>query len=150
MAFASRQGGNLDIWVVDCDGKNLQRVTSDPGDETRPAWSPDGNQLAYNRENVPAQRWEIWCIDLRKPGRPRFLAYGVAPEWDALGERITFLRPDPLRSPLTLWTVPVPGDPSLQDPPIARLPVECRTGPRWNAAGQWAVQPTAAAVRAGP
>jgi len=35
-----------DVYVLDADGENLQRITDD-GQSRRPTWSPDGNQLAF-------------------------------------------------------------------------------------------------------
>lgn len=57
IAFASNRtadpdsNSNSDIWIVaahDQDmSKTLQRVTTNPGADTRPIWHPDGKSLAY-------------------------------------------------------------------------------------------------------
>ena len=39
--------GGSDIFVVNTDGTNVVNLTNAPGDDTRPAWSPDGTRLAY-------------------------------------------------------------------------------------------------------
>ena len=50
-----RQG---DIWGIQADGTGLHQITSDPGDEYAPAWSPDGAKLAFVRErNGNADVW---------------------------------------------------------------------------------------------
>ena len=36
-----------DIWVFDFSRETLQRVTSDPGIESAPAWIPDGQRLVF-------------------------------------------------------------------------------------------------------
>jgi tricorn protease len=36
-----------DIWVADADGKNPRRVTSHPGEERNPYFSPDGKHIAF-------------------------------------------------------------------------------------------------------
>jgi dipeptidyl aminopeptidase/acylaminoacyl peptidase len=45
---------NSDIWTVAADnadrGKNLTRVTKNPGPDSSPAWSPDGKWIAYATE----------------------------------------------------------------------------------------------------
>jgi dipeptidyl aminopeptidase/acylaminoacyl peptidase len=57
LAFASNRTAepdrnfNSDIWVVAADnpdkGKTLLRLTSNPGADTSPAWSPDGKWVCY-------------------------------------------------------------------------------------------------------
>lgn len=47
IAFVSNRDGNYEIYVMDADGKNLQRVTRDSGTDIDPVWSPDGQWLAF-------------------------------------------------------------------------------------------------------
>jgi len=48
---------NSDIWVVSADnaakGAHLIQVTTNPGDDRSPAWSPDGKSIAYITQLVP-------------------------------------------------------------------------------------------------
>src|SRR6516225_7573610 len=37
-----------DLWVADLDGKNVRRLTTDPGAETNPVFSPDGQTIAFS------------------------------------------------------------------------------------------------------
>jgi len=37
----------LDLWVIFADGTGIARVTRFEGDDTDPAWSPDGSQIAF-------------------------------------------------------------------------------------------------------
>ena len=39
--------GRFDIWAVDVDRGVRRRVTSEPGDERDPVWSPDGQELVF-------------------------------------------------------------------------------------------------------
>ena len=48
LVFASERGGSSDLWLVDADGSNLERLTRDPDrDERQPWWSPDETRIAY-------------------------------------------------------------------------------------------------------
>ena len=49
IAFPSRRDGNFEIYVMDADGSNPQRLTDTPAVEDFPAWSPDGTQIVYTR-----------------------------------------------------------------------------------------------------
>lgn len=49
LAYASDQGGNLDIWLYDPGkGANIQ-LTNTREEENQPAWSPDGRWIAFSR-----------------------------------------------------------------------------------------------------
>ncbi|MBN2445516.1 MAG: PD40 domain-containing protein [Phycisphaerae bacterium] len=41
------QGGNADIWVVDDDGANMAPLIQNPAAEIAPAFSPDGQHIAF-------------------------------------------------------------------------------------------------------
>ena len=43
----SSPGGATDIFLVNTDGTNVVNLTDAAGDDTRPAWSPDGSRIAY-------------------------------------------------------------------------------------------------------
>lgn len=43
----SLPGGATDIFLVNTDGTNVVNLTDAAGDDTRPAWSPDGSRIAY-------------------------------------------------------------------------------------------------------
>ena len=53
IAFASDRDGNDEIYVMTVsdgtatDGSGLTRLTNDPGDDVHPAWSPDGECIAF-------------------------------------------------------------------------------------------------------
>lgn len=47
IAFASTRHGNFEIYIMDLDGSNIQRLTDNPAVEASPVWSPDGDRIAF-------------------------------------------------------------------------------------------------------
>lgn len=50
IAFVSERDGDPELYLMRPDGADLQRITSIPGAESNPIWSPDGAYLAYRTE----------------------------------------------------------------------------------------------------
>lgn len=49
--------GNFELWAVDIDGKNLERITYSPGFDGFPIFSPDGKKLVFaSNRNAKAER----------------------------------------------------------------------------------------------
>ncbi len=48
IAFTSDRDGNFEIYVMNADGRNPTRLTSDPATDNFPAWSPDGTKIAFD------------------------------------------------------------------------------------------------------
>src|SRR4029434_9678979 len=44
---------NRDVWVVDLARAVNSRVTSNPGDDSFPVWSPDGASIAFQSAQGP-------------------------------------------------------------------------------------------------
>ncbi len=44
---AGGSGGNRDIWVAELARGTLTRLTTHPGDDTHPLWTPDGRRVAF-------------------------------------------------------------------------------------------------------
>ena len=47
LAFVSDRSGNLDVFVMEADGSNVQALTTGPERDTLPSWSPDGETILY-------------------------------------------------------------------------------------------------------
>ena len=63
IVFASSRGtgpgvvnpeGDKELFTMDPDGTDLEQLTSNGLDDVAPAWSPDGTQIAFEREMPPA------------------------------------------------------------------------------------------------
>lgn len=67
IAFSSNRAGSYDLYLMDADGSNLQRLTTDPGRKGEPVWTPDGSRLVYT---VTRQGEQPQLYALRPNGRP--------------------------------------------------------------------------------
>lgn len=57
-----RQGQLPNVWVIDADGRHASQVTADETAEFRPAWSKDGQRIAFlsRKENARG----LWTVDI--------------------------------------------------------------------------------------
>ena len=62
IVFTSRRDGNNEIYVMDADGGNQEKLTNHPAYDADPAWSPDGAKIAFvsNRNSGVSQ---IYVMD---------------------------------------------------------------------------------------
>ena len=91
ISFTSDRTGNLDIYIIDINGKNLVNLTNHPSDDFSPTWSPDGQAFAYvsNRDGNP----EIYVMDMNTKESRRLTnhrATDVSPAWSPDGKWIAF------------------------------------------------------------
>lgn len=47
VAFHSDRYGKLELFALDVDGGRVDQVSASPGNNAEPAWSPDGEKIAY-------------------------------------------------------------------------------------------------------
>ncbi len=47
IAFSSNRNGSYDLFVMEADGRNVRRITTDGGTEGEPAWTPDGSRIVF-------------------------------------------------------------------------------------------------------
>jgi TolB protein len=57
---SDRAGGNLNIFKMDLDGGNVVQLTTDPAADIAPAWSYDGNHIAFATERDGD--WEVYWM----------------------------------------------------------------------------------------
>jgi tricorn protease len=108
--IAFNYGG--DLWIVSRDGGDAKRLTSDTGEETVPAFSPDGSMIAFTGEYDGNK--DVYVIPAAG-GVPRRLTFHPADEyvagWTPDGKNILFASwGDSFRHfEFQLYTVPLEG-----------------------------------------
>lgn len=64
VAYVTDTDGNWDVWVMNIDRSNQQRLTSQAGKDGIPTWSPDGDYIAYASQQNGG--WEIRVVTPNK------------------------------------------------------------------------------------
>ena len=96
IAFASSRAwdqGGLDIYVINSDGTNLQRLTDDPSFEESPRWSPDGSMIAFEVHGDGGDHYgNVYVMNADGSERRRLVeATGSGdPKWSPDGEWIAY------------------------------------------------------------
>lgn len=105
LAFvSSRQGGTANIWLMDLRSKKMTNLTASQSGNFRPAWSPDGQWIAFSSDrDAPPEfipgRWEqmqatgIYLIARNGKGLRRLTGKegrAGSPAWSKDGQRVIF------------------------------------------------------------
>ena len=89
---------NADVWIVDLESGDRERVTFDAGWDWVPAWSPEGQRLAY--VGSPAGVPHVYVRDLEGGEDPVSLVQSNdemwVHSWSADGRWLTFIESDPV------------------------------------------------------
>ena len=91
IAFASDRDGDFEIYSMASDGTGLVRLTTSPGVDGGPDWSPDGDRLAFVSERDGNR--EIYVMDADGTNPVRLTTnpgVDAAPRWSPDGRRILF------------------------------------------------------------
>ena len=144
-----------DLWICDLDGRNVRRLTSDPGVEALPAFSPDGRTIAFTGQYDAAspgfgiEAANVYTIPVTG-GEPTRLTWH--PGWDFVrgwtpdGKAVLFSswREVAIGNDTPLFTVPATGGfPSRLPVPRGRQASYSPDGshlaymPLWDETAQW-------------
>ena len=124
VAFVSDRGGGFDIYVQDLAGAGPPAKITDLRSATNPAWSPDGQRIAFQRGR------DIWTMNVDGTELRRLTASSSSsevPAWSPDGQRIAFQRGR------DIWTMNVDG---TDQRPFHQQPSALLAHPVWAGDGQ--------------
>ena len=91
MAVVLTRDGNSDIYVGSSDGADLRRLTTDPGADISPAWSPDGSKIAFVSDRAGAP--QVYVMDAGGGAQRRVSfagSYNTSPSWAPDGQTLAY------------------------------------------------------------
>ena len=91
IVFRSTRDGNPEIYVMDSDEGNQKRLTANQAEDTKPAWSPDGQQIAFVSNRGDGRR-QIYVMnaDGSHPKKLTDTVDNTDPSWSPDGGKIAF------------------------------------------------------------
>ena len=112
--FYSNRDGNFEIYKMNSDGANQQRLTNTPENESGGIWSPDGKKILYGK-SINSTTSQIWVMNT--DGSNQMLisdATGVNTlyGWSPDGQKILYssgIGQENSGNPRTLWTMSADG-----------------------------------------
>ncbi len=139
LVFVSDREGNRDLYLIFSDDPattelteakslKLERLTTDPGEDHRPRWSPDGKKIGFIRGNG-----NLYALDL-KSKKERLILPGWSMNrytWSPDGKWIAYAREDNDYNS-DVFVMPSEGGASVN---ISRHPDE-DSNPVWSADGE--------------
>jgi Tol biopolymer transport system component len=137
IAFVMTQDDNTDLYLMDADGTNIARLTTAPGVDLRPVWSPDGKRIAFISERT--YKPGLYVINRNGTGETRLDTRTVSsPSWSPVGGMLAYMAPHqdtgvyviPVEDPAQPWSPDPAGDP----PP--RVAGEPASAPGWFSDGK--------------
>ena len=102
IAFSARREAHVkkefdmtyEIYVMDADGQNEQRLTDNRNNDWKPVWSPDGERIAFAADRKgDVVSFDIYVMDADGGNQQKLTNHRASdgsPSWSPDGERIVF------------------------------------------------------------
>jgi hypothetical protein len=80
IVFSRKETGNHDVYLVNVDGSNAKRLTTDPAHDTLPCWTHDGSQIVF--KSARSGSWAIYIMNADGSGQKEIIKdVGMGNDW---------------------------------------------------------------------
>ena len=116
IAFGMSVNGNTDVYTVLPNGKDLRRLTTDPGFDACAAYSADGRRIAYcsGQGGGPVQVWTMKQNGTDKQQVTHMSGAAIFPDYSPDGSEIVFAAQPAGATARNIYVVPSDGGPPHQ------------------------------------
>ena len=92
IAFTSSRDGNLEIYVMEADGRNVRNLTNHHSWDAWPTWSPDGQRIVFasKRNGILADLYVMDADGKNTRQLTNFPGDVGEPAWSPDGQKIAF------------------------------------------------------------
>ena len=93
LVFHSTRDGDFDVYVMNADGSEQTRITSDANNDIDPTWSPNGQQIAVNRFPADWSGCQVYVMNADGTGLRQLTTGGLyqfGGIWSPNGQQIAF------------------------------------------------------------
>ena len=108
VAMARTINDNTDIWTYEIASRRWSKLTSNPGAEISPVWSPDGRHVAYAADRDGSN--QIYRTDANGAGQEQRLTEGpnvkIPGDWGQDGRSLIYSESHP-QNQRDLWILPL-------------------------------------------
>ncbi|MCC7494623.1 MAG: PD40 domain-containing protein [Fimbriimonadaceae bacterium] len=92
VVYSSNKGtsGSFDLWISSVDGQSDRPLTTEPALDWMPAWSPDGERLAFVSDRLGGDA--LWLIGIDGSGLKKVADLTYEPAWSPDGRNLAAYR----------------------------------------------------------